>query len=148
MLLAPGDITWAVVLPRGDPRIGRGFNDAYARLGAPLVSWFSGRGVEAEWRASAGRSVECCPLGPRGQVLATSRGILSGAAQHVTHRTLLHHGTLSRTVDRALHRAIFRDDDPSSFDRLIGTEELGIPETPERVRAGLERIWSEWLARP
>jgi lipoate-protein ligase A len=145
VLLGEGDVTWAVVLPRGDPRIGPSLTAAYARLGAPLLSVLARHGIGGAWVPSPGRSLGCCLLGGRGRVLAIDRGVLSGAAQHLTRQALLHHGTLPRRVDRAAHRAVFDGEDRAAFDRLIGTRDLGIAEEPETVRDELARAFAQLL---
>lgn len=78
-------------------------------------------------------------------MLTTERGILGGAAQHLTRSALLHHGTLPRQVDRSAHRAIFDAEERSVFDRLIGTEDLGFAHEPEVLRDELARAIAHFL---
>lgn len=148
VLLGPGDLTWAVALPRGDPRAGRHLREVYARLGVPLVTVLRQHGIESEWARSPGRSPNCCMLGERGQVLKCAGGILSGAAQHLTSTTLLHHGSLARAVDRPAHRAIFDADDPSAFEWLCGTREVGLEMEPEALHVELARAFEAFLLGP
>lgn len=145
VLLEEGDLTWAVVLPRGDPRVGPSLTGAYASLGAPLVHYLQGRGVPAAWTSVPVRSHPCCLLSGRGRALTTQRGILSGAAQHLTRDAILHHGTLPRQVDRAAHRTIFDHDDPAIFDQLVGWTDLDVRESPETVRDALAQRFERFL---
>ena len=145
VLFGRGDLLWSIVLPRGDPRVGRTFTNAYGRLGAPLVRWLSDHSVESSWEPAPNLSRECCLLGERGQVLQTQQRVVSGAAQHATDRALLHHGTLPRTIDRPTHRAVFAEDDPRLFDRLIGTDDLGLEAEPETLRDELARAFEAFL---
>ena len=145
VLLAPGDITWAVVLPRTDPRVGRDFVSAYGRLGAPVTRYLEERGWAAVWSPSPASSSDCCLLGGRGRVLTCPRGILSGAAQHLTRLALLHQGTFPRRVDRPLHRAVFATAENVAFDRLIGTDDLGLTEGPEELRDGLAAGFAQFV---
>lgn len=127
------DLVWAVVLPRSDPRVGRDFVRAYPRLGAGLVTALAGHGVSASWVPAPGLSAEYCPLGPRGYVLELDGAVVGAAAQHLTGSTLLHHGTLSLSVDRALVAQLFAFPDPSIVERLTGLDEQGLRERPDRL---------------
>lgn len=128
-----GDLVWAVVLPRSDARVGRDFVRGYRRFGAGLVAALSDHGVSATWVPAPGLSEDYCPLGPRGEVLAVGGGVVGAAAQHLTGTALLHHGTLSLSVDRALVSRLFTFPNPSVVDRLAGLDERGIHERPERL---------------
>jgi lipoate-protein ligase A len=133
---APGDLVWSVVLPRSDPRVGRDFNRAYARLGRGLVRFLEANGVAGSWTAPPGVSDGCCVLGHRGEVLAVGARVLGGAAQHVTRDALLHQGMVPLAVDRALARRLFALD-PADADRLVGLGDLGIVGDPEALAARL-----------
>lgn len=145
VLLAPGDLLWSIVLPRGDPRAGPSLTAAYAHLGEPLVALLSRHRVRAAWEPAIGLSRVWCLLGDRGRVLRCGDRIVSGAAQHLTRVALLHHGTLPRRVDRALHRALFPGSEPAILDRLVGTEELGIRTEPNALRDELAREIAQLL---
>ncbi len=126
VLHLPGDLVWSIVLPRADPRVGRDYAQAYARLGAGATRFLTELGLEATWTAAPSLSRSCCTLGERGSVLTAKERIVGGAAQHLTRTALLHHGTISVTVDRSLVRSLFDLRSPSDADRLAGIGELGI----------------------
>jgi lipoate-protein ligase A len=128
-----GDLAWAVVLPRDDPRVGRDFVRAYGRLGAGLVQELARHQQPAAWVPAPGVSDEYCPLGPRGYVLEARGRIVGAAAQHLATAALLHHGTLSARADRELVRRLFPTTDPSALERLAGLEDLGVHEPSTRL---------------
>jgi len=107
VLLGDGDVVWAIVLPRTDPRVGRDFVHAYARFGHGVVRTLASFGVEAEWGAALGLSEEYCFLGSRGNALTVGGRVLGGAAQHATRSAVLHHGVLPHTIDRQRLEAVF-----------------------------------------
>ncbi len=135
-----GDLVWSLVVPREDPRAGRDFVRAYARLGAGVIRGLAAVGVAASWTDAPGLTEEYCPLSSRGSVLTAAGRILGGAAQHVTGRALLHHGTVSVEVDRTLLDRIFELPGGASA-RLGSLRELGVPGAPAELarslRAGL-----------
>lgn len=126
LLHEPGDLAWAVVLPRGDPRLGADFTRAYAPLGRGVVRWLGAHRVEGSWTAASGEAPEYCTLGDRGSVLSASSRILGGAAQHATHRAVLHHGTISRTVDRRSIDRLFGLPRGGPTGKLVGLSDLGV----------------------
>jgi lipoate-protein ligase A len=139
-----GDLAWTVVLPRDDPRVGTAYTRAYARLGRGPVRWLADRGIDASWAPAPGVAPEYCTLGDRGSVLSASGRILGGAAQHVAGSGLLHHGTVSMTVDRAAIDRLFGLPDPSPSARLGGVRELGVRgPAPDLARALAEAIASD-----
>lgn len=143
-----GDLLWATVLPRSDPRVGPDYVRAYPRLGAPVVTWLARWGVPAAWGEPPGASPSYCPLGDRGQVLRSRARILGGAAQHATSRALLHHGFVARTVDRATISSLFTGTAEGASGLLGGLEELGVRETPGRLAATLAEEAGAWLLQP
>lgn len=126
LLHDPGDLAWAVALPRRDPRVGTAYTRAYDRLGAGVVRWLATRGIESRWEPAPGLAEEYCTLGSRGWVLASAGSILGGAAQHVVHDRLLHHGTISTTVDRPAIDRIFGLPEGGPSRRLAGVADLGL----------------------
>lgn len=132
-----GDLVWAVILPRSDRRAGRDFVRAYGRLGRGLVSYLGARGHPSDWVAPPGRSEAYCPLGTRGQVLESGGRVLAAAAQHVTGSTLLHHGVLPRTLDRARIARWFDLPQPGPADSLTSLVELGVDDSPQEVARAL-----------
>ncbi|MCI4372625.1 MAG: hypothetical protein L3K02_03155 [Thermoplasmata archaeon] len=139
ILHLPRDLVWAVVLPRSHRLVGRTYVHGYSRLGAGVVTALATYGLASAWVPAPGLSEEYCPLGPRGYVLEVDGRIVGAAAQHLTGSTLLHHGTLSHRVDRALVRDVFAFPDPSVADRLMGLEERGLDEAPDRVAEAVRR---------
>ena len=95
-----GDLLWAVVLPRSDPRVGADFTRAYGRLGRGLVTGLAAVGIPAAWAAAPGVADDYCFLSGRGEVLSVGGKVVGGAAQHLTSRALLHHGSVAWEVDR------------------------------------------------
>jgi len=146
VLHAPGDLAWAVVLPREDPRVGSDYVHAYARLGAGVVGFLTERGVPASWGDPPGTDPDYCLLSARGSVL-TSRGkVVGGAAQHVNPNALLHAGIVPLELDRPLLRRLFHLA-PRSLDRLTSLRELGLEGTPESLAWKLAAHLSDALAR-
>lgn len=145
LLHSPGDLAWTVVLPRGDPRVGRSYTTGYVRLGAGAVRFLESVGIQARWVPSSGTSPSYCTLGRRGYVLTVGDRILGGAAQHVTRSALLHHGILPRTLDRALIARLFDLPQAGGLDRLTCLEELGCSEPAEHQAERLARALSEQL---
>jgi lipoate-protein ligase A len=148
VLHAPGDLSWTVVLPRRDPRVGRSYVTAYARLGEGVVRFLEAAGVRARWDPSSGTSSSYCILGPRGYVLAVGHRILGGAAQHLTREALLHHGFVPRTLDRALVGRIFDLPAVGEVDRLTCLEELGLRDPAGQQAERLARAIAEQLETP
>ena len=145
LLHAPGDLTWTVVLPRRDPRVGRSFVNAYARLGTGVTRFLEAAGVRARWTPAPGVSSSYCTLSSRGLVLTVGDLVLGGAAQHLSREALLHHGTLPRTLNRPLIGRIFELPRTGGLDRLTCLEELGLRENAERQAEGLARALVEHL---
>ncbi len=143
LLHEEGDLLWAIVLPRADPRVGRDYARAYARLGSGLVRALATAGLSAAWGAPPARSEEYCTLSSRGEVLRLGGRVVGGAAQHATAQTLLHHGTVSYRVDRALVGRLLDADVPGLTDALGGVAELGWTEGPEALAARLEQALGE-----
>jgi lipoate-protein ligase A len=142
------DLVWGIVLPRSDPRAGRDFVKAYPRLGRGLVAALVGWGLAGEWAQAPGLSEEYCPLGHRGEVLEVGGRIVGAAAQHLSGGALLHHGTLSLRIDRDLLARVFRMDDPAAADRLVGLEELGVRDRPERLADQVGHALVDQLEKP
>ncbi|MDE1821344.1 MAG: lipoate--protein ligase family protein [Euryarchaeota archaeon] len=124
LLHGPGDLFWSLVLPRAHSLAGAGFVRNYARLGAGWTTFLATHGISAGWASPPAANEGYCLLSSRGEVLASGGKVLGGASQHVTHRALLHHGCVSRTLDRELLSRIFglqREE----LARLTSLEELG-----------------------
>jgi lipoate-protein ligase A len=134
-----GDLAWAVVLPRSDPRVGGRFCAAYAPLGEGVVRWLAEAGVTARWRPSEGLETELCLLGPRGEVLDTGGRVLGGAAQHVTGRALLHEGVLPSRVRTERLGALFEIPPSRLRAELAGYCELGKGLEPSNSAASLAK---------
>ena len=126
VLHAPGDLAWSIVLPRGHRLVGRDYLRAFDRLGRGVVDCLADHGVITTWVPAPGLSEEYCLLGHRGQVLATSVGIVGGAAQHATRTALLHHGTLTVRIDRPTVERIFDLGAASAVRRLSSLAEAGL----------------------
>lgn len=126
VLHTPGDLVWAVILPRSDARVGRDFVRAYDRLGRGLVTFLKKHGIRGGWVTAPGLSKEYCPLGGRGLVLEANGRILAAAAQHLTGSALLHHGTLPCSLDRTRVARWFDLEEPGPADRLTSLSDLGI----------------------
>ncbi len=146
VLHAPGDLVWSLVLPRNDPRVGRDFSRAYARLGHGLVRFLKLRAVAARWRPAPGLVPDCCVLSDRGETLAIGDGVLAGAAQHLSARALLHQGMLPLAIDRDLAAGVFSISDLGTLRRLIGLRDLGIGGTPLDLAAQVGESLAEGLA--
>lgn len=140
-----GDLLWAIVLPRRDPRASRGFVRGYRRLGAAIVETLSRRGLVASWGPPPGTSEAYCPLSSRGEVLWIGDRVVGAAAQHATGTALLHHGSLAWTVDRPTVAKLFGLALPGPPDRLGSLTEARLAgpalrlaeELGERLAAGL-----------
>ncbi len=137
VLHLPGDLVWSVVLPRSDPRVGRDFVQAYERLGRGVVRFLASQGLAARWVPSPPLAPDYCVLSGRGEVAMVGEGVLGGAAQHATHRALLHQGMLARRVDPEELDRLFAL--PSyARDRLVGLEDLGVTAPAPRLARALE----------
>lgn len=134
-----GDLAWAVVLARSDPRVGRDFVRAYARWGRGVVAFLEGLGLSGTWTASPGACAEYCTLSRRGEVLFANGRILGGAAQHATRSAVLHHGTISVGLDRARIARLFALPEGGALSRLTGLRELGITEPSPALAERLAR---------
>lgn len=133
-----GDLIWALVLPRDDPRVGRDYTKAYVRLGAGVVRGLTSVGLVASWRPAPGLVETYCPLSSRGEVLVVEGAIVGGAAQHLTGRALLHHGFVAHRVDRATVDRLFELPSPGPSARLGGLAEVDPALTPERLAEALQ----------
>lgn len=142
VLHLPGDLVWSLVLPRDDPRVGRDYVGAYARLGSGIVRFLNGLGVRSDWVPAFGLSREFCLFGSRGRVLAVDGRAVGGAAQHLTARALLHHGIVLQEVDRRLTSRLFGIGAPELEARLVGISDLGVrrpsSELAELLRTALQ----------
>jgi len=125
LLHEPGDLAWSIVLPRTDPRVGNDFARAYGRLGTGVVRFLSGQGIASRWTEAPGLVAEYCTLSGRGCVLSAGGKIVGGAAQHLAGGALLHHGTVSVTVDRSAIDRLFALGPEGPTERLGGLRELG-----------------------
>jgi lipoate-protein ligase A len=148
ILHAPGDLVWAVVIPRDDPLVGSDFVRAYDRYGAGLVHWLAAGGVESSWECPPDLSTEYCPLGARGMVLETKRGVLAAGAQHLTRSALLHHGTLPSTLDRPRIGKWFRFRGPGAEDRLTSLDELRYRDPPGALSRSVADALADGLEGP
>jgi lipoate-protein ligase A len=135
----PGDLLWAVVLPRGDSRVGRDFVRAYGRLGEGVRRFLGDRDVPAKWVPAPGLVDEYCSLSSRGQVLASRGKVIAAAAQHATHVALLHHGVLPRRLERVDLARWFSLPTPGPADTLTCLEELGLVASAEEQATLLAR---------
>jgi lipoate-protein ligase A len=144
----PGDLVWAVVLPRDDPRVGRDFVKAYDRFGAGLPLLLQRHGLSGAWVPAPGLCPEYCPLSARGWVLEVQGNVLAAAAQHLTGTTLLHHGTLPRGIDRSSIARWFDLPTPGPADRLTSLEELGARVSAVRLAGELADHLAEGLQSP
>ena len=133
VLHEPGDLAWSLVLPRAHAAVGAGFVRGYARLGAGVVRFLGRRGLAASWTPPPNLSPDCCVLSGRGEVLSVDARIVGGAAQHLSAVALLHQGMVSSTVDRPRVARLFGIADPSAVARLVGLDDLGVRDPPERL---------------
>jgi len=138
-----GDILWAVVLPRTDPRVGRDFARAYDRLGRGVVRGLAKAGVHAEWLAAFGLTEDYCPLSSRGEVLVVEGKIVGAAAQHLTSSALLHQGSVSWEIDRGEVDRLFalRPGGPAAH--LGGLAGFGTAGGPEALASAIGRELDE-----
>ncbi|MCI4354289.1 MAG: hypothetical protein L3K06_02865 [Thermoplasmata archaeon] len=139
VLHLPGDLAWSIVLPRGHALVGRDFSSAYGRLGTGVVMFLADLGIDGRWDDPLGISREYCLLGFRGRVLTVGGRALGGAAQHVTATALLHHGVVSRSLDRPCVRDVFGLSEEDAVERLTSLTDLGIATDPDRLAEDLER---------
>lgn len=146
LLHAPGDLAWTLVLPRADPRVGRDYVRAYARLGRSVVRFLDSEGVPASWEPPPGLRDDYCLFGSRGSVLHAGNRILGGAAQHLTARALLHHGILPRSIDRVALSRIFGARPVDGWDQLSGLEDLGLIASPRVLARRLAGFLAEEIA--
>ncbi len=142
LLHEEGDLVWSIVLPREDPRVGRDFSTAYGRLGAAVTASLRSQGLPADWTTAPGVAPSYCLLSPRGQVLSVRGRAIGGAAQHLTRRALLHHGTVNVSLDRDRIASLF--DVPISLSQRYLT--CLMDETPRVVGADLARSLADHLA--
>ena len=124
---APGDVTFTIILPRSAALVGRDFTRAYGRLGAGVVERLRSWGVAANWTDPPGLSEEFCLWSSRGKVLSVGGRVLGGAAQHLTATTLLHHGLLLGDPHRDALRRLLELPEGLLKDRLVGLNELPVP---------------------
>lgn len=145
LLHGPGDLAWSVVLPRSDPRVGNDYVHAYPRLGAGVVDFLTDRGAAARWADPPGSNPEYCLLSARGSVLVAQDKVLGGAAQHLAHGALLHHGIVPLELDRPLLRQLFGLSS-TAVNRLTSLRELGVDAPAEQLAWKLAARLSDSLA--
>jgi lipoate-protein ligase A len=146
VLHGPGDLAWAVVLPRTDPRVGSDYVHAYARLGAGVVRFLAERNVTASWVDPPGTDPDYCLLSARGSVLTLRDKVIGGAAQHVNPTALLHTGIVPWELDRPALRTLFGLS-TTSLARLTSLHEIGVEGPPESLAWKLAAHLSDALAR-
>ena len=142
----PGDLTWTIVLPRTDARVGNDYARKYDRLGRAIVRFLSSHGVTARWAPPPAVSDGYCLLGHRGSALWVEGRVLGGAAQHLSGQALLHHGVLPRAIDRTALGRLFELPDHGGLDRLTSLSEAGIRERSEALAVGLAVALDDELA--
>ena len=149
ILHLPGDLAWALVLPRSDPTVGADFVRAYDRLGAGCVRFLAGHRLPSQWTEAPSLSEVFCLLGSRGKVLTVRDQVIGGAAQHLTRRALLHHGVVMYRPSRSLLTELF-DLDPRTVDtRLTGlVDELGHRSPAELGRSLLSAMIEQFSGTP
>lgn len=140
-----GDLLWAVVLPRGDPRVGPDFTRAFGRLGRGIVAGLASLGIAAAWGAAPALTDDYCFLSSRGEVLTVDGLVVGGAAQHATARALLHHGSLAWEVDRPRVDRLFDLPVGGPSTRLGALAELVRPTNLGAVAGALERALAHEL---
>ena len=145
VLHRPGDLAWAIVLPRSDPRVGRDYVRAYDRLGRGPVRFLSRHGLAAAWTPPPGIAAGYCLLSSRGRVLSVDGRILGGAAQHLSGTALLHHGIVPREVDRPLLGRLFGPDVAREAGRLVSLNELSVTGTDDALANELARSIADSL---
>ncbi len=139
------DLVWSVVLPRSDPRVGRDFARAYARLGSAVRDVLGEAGVEAAWAPAAGVAPEYCLLSSRGDVLRVAGRAVGGAAQHLTKEAILHHGTVNISLDRSRLSDLFQIPPPVVERHLTSLAEEAPALDRREFGARLARRLTEWV---
>jgi lipoate-protein ligase A len=147
LLHLDGDLVWALVVPRDDPRARGGFVHAYALLGAGVVRALARLGLPTEWGPPPGLTESYCPLSSRGEVLWAKGAVLGAAAQHATARAVLHHGSLSVRVDRSAVARLFELPSPGPADRLGAIADAGLDAPPAVLADELARSLEERRGR-
>lgn len=142
-----GDVLWSLILPRSDPRVGRDFSRAYARLGRPVTDALEQLGVRASWAPSRGLSTTYCLLGERGWALEVDGRVVGGAAQHLTRSALLHHGTLSLSVPVSVLEPVFEVSPAVTGQHLGALGDLGLRAASATLVAEVERELVAFAAR-
>lgn len=143
-----GDLVWSLVLPRTDPRVGRDYVVAYARLGTGVVAALADLGIDGAWRPARGLSESCCFLGPRGWALEVEGKVVGGAAQHLTPTHLLHQGALAIHLDAGAASELFElpmevvDAHLGGLERWLGDG----PTASARIAERLALRLSAWLS--
>lgn len=130
---AAGDLVWSIVLPRSDPRVGRDFTRAYARLGAGVTEFLTELGVVAAWRRASDVAPSYCLLSGWGETLQVEGRAIAGAAQHATRSALLHHGVVCVRLDPAAIAAVFDVPRDTLVAHLTGLRALGVDAPAERL---------------
>ena len=137
-----GDLLWSLVLPRALPIVGRDFVTAYPRLGSGVIAYLRKRGLNVRWSEPPRIRDEVCLLSSRGNVLTVEGKVLGGAAQHLTSRSLLHHGCLQYSLEPELVTKVFDLPSETVRDHLTSLTSLGLSGTPEEIAQGLHRSLS------
>lgn len=126
LLHETGDVFWSVVLPRESPHVGRDFINAYPRLGSGMTRFLREKGLDASWEKTPSLSKNYCTLTGRGYVLSSGGRVLGGASQHLAGGYILHHGTVSCSLDREFISAVFGLDTSISWGALTCLNEQHI----------------------
>jgi lipoate-protein ligase A len=143
LLHLPGDVYWSVVLPRGHPRVGRGFVHRYAELGAGWPGFLRARGVVSHWGRPSATREEYCLLSSRGQALCVGARAIGGASQHVTPRALLHHGVVASSLRPELLERVFGLPEGIVASSLTSLEAEGIRLAADDLRALADALQRE-----
>jgi lipoate-protein ligase A len=147
LLHAPGDLAWSLILPREDPRIGRDFTRAYARLGLGPVHLLGTLGVTGTWHPPIEAPGEYCLLSGRGDVLMVKGRAIGGAAQHLTRDGLLHHGILSWHIDPVPLGEVFALSPERVEQSLTSLDQVAGGRTPDELAERLTRALTDLLGR-
>lgn len=133
---APGDLVWSIVLPRTDPRVGRDFPRAFARLGEGVTQFLGEFGVPATWRPASSAVPSYCLTSGFGATVQVDGRAVAGAAQHATRAALLHHGVVCVRLDAVAIAEVFDAPRDTVLRHLTGLRTLGVTAaSPELARA-------------
>ena len=143
ILVHGGDLSYALIVPQAFIKM-RGVRESYRYLCRFLLTLYRRLGLEAAFandRKAMQTSGDVCLAGKERYDIVIGDRKLGGNAQRHTHKAMLQHGTIPRSIDRAFFAPFFRG--ASGLDEALCLADTGIGLPPEALASMLTDAFSD-----